>query len=58
VLGIKLTHRDIANMAGITRETATRVIDRLRKDREITILKDRRLRLSSDFLTKDLRGET
>lgn len=54
-LDLKLTHRDIANMAGLTRETATRVIDKLQKDKEITILKNRYIRLSPDFMQKDLR---
>jgi len=54
-LNIKLTHQDIANMAGITRETVTRVIDKWQKDNEITILKNRHIRLHPDFLKSDLR---
>jgi len=50
-LNIKLTHQNIANMAGITRETVTRVIDRWQKDKEITILKNKYIRLHPVFLT-------
>ena len=53
-LAIKLTHQDIANMAGITRETVTRVIDRWQKNNEITILKNKFIRLHPDFLKKEL----
>ncbi len=51
VLNIKLTHQDIAEMAGLTRETVTRVIDKWQKDGEI-ILKNRLISLSPDFLQK------
>ncbi len=54
-LNVKLTHQNIANMAGISRETATRILDKWRKDKEITILKDRHIRLSPDFLQKETR---
>ena len=53
-LAIKLTHQDIANMAGITRETVTRVIDRWQKSNEITILKNKFIRLHPDFLKREL----
>jgi CRP/FNR family transcriptional regulator len=52
ILSIKLTHKDIANMTGITRETVTRVIDKWRKEKEIAVLKDRHIRLNPDFLKK------
>lgn len=51
VLNIKLTHQDIAEMAGLTRETVTRVIDKWQKDGEI-ILKNRLISLSPEFLQK------
>ncbi len=54
-LNIKLTHQDIADMAGMTRETVTRVIDKWQKNREITILENKFIRLSPDFLQKDLK---
>lgn len=54
ILNIKLTHQDISDMTGLTRETVTRVIDKLQKNKEITILKNRLIRLHPDFLQKDL----
>jgi CRP/FNR family transcriptional regulator len=54
VLNIKLTHQNIANMAGITRETVTRVIDKWQKDKEITILKNKSICLHPAFLERDL----
>ena len=54
ILNIKLTHQDISDMTGLTRETVTRVIDKLQKNNEITILKNKFIRLCPDFLQKDL----
>ncbi len=54
VITYKLTHQDIADMAGLTRETVTRVLDRLQKDGEIAILKNKFIRLNSSFLSGDL----
>lgn len=54
-LAIKLTHQDIADMAGVARETVTRVIDRLHKDREITVMKNKSILLGHGFLQKDLK---
>lgn len=54
MLDIKLTHQDIANMTGISRETVTRVIDRLQRDRVITVRKDKSIQISQDFLKKNL----
>jgi CRP/FNR family transcriptional regulator len=52
-LNIKLTHQNIANMTGISRETVTRVIDKWQRDNEITVLKNRHIRLHPDFLSRD-----
>jgi len=52
VIRIKLTHQNIAEMTGMTRETVTRAIDKLQKDGEITILKDRLVRLTQGFFAK------
>jgi len=52
LLHIKLTHQDIAEMTGLTRETVTRVIDKWQKDGEITILKDKFIRFKKGFLAK------
>lgn len=50
VLNIKLTHQDIANMTGLTRETVTRVIDLWQKNGDIAVLKNKSIRLSPRFL--------
>jgi CRP/FNR family transcriptional regulator len=55
LLNIKLTHQDIADMTGIARETVTRAIDKLNKDGEIKVLKNRSILLGRDFLQKDFR---
>jgi CRP/FNR family transcriptional regulator len=51
-LDIKLTHQDIANMSGVTRETVTRVLDKLQKDGDIAILENKFIHLSHNFLKK------
>jgi len=53
-LNIKLTHQEIADMTGMTRETVTRVIDRLLREGEISILNSRLIQLNADFLQNDL----
>ncbi|MBE0427538.1 MAG: Crp/Fnr family transcriptional regulator [Nitrospirae bacterium] len=53
-LNIKLTHQEMADMTGMTRETVTRVIDRWQKDGEINILKSRFIRLNYKFLQKEI----
>jgi len=55
VLNIKLTHQNIADMVGLTRETVTRVIDKFRRDGEIKVLKDKCILLRQDFLQKDFK---
>jgi CRP/FNR family transcriptional regulator len=55
LLNIKLTHQDIADMTGVARETATRVIDRLHKEGEIKVLKSRFIVLGRDFPQKGLK---
>jgi CRP/FNR family transcriptional regulator len=50
ILNIKLTHQDLANMAGMTRETVTRIIDKLQKDGDIKVLKNKLILLNPDFL--------
>jgi len=54
VLNIKLTHQNIADMTGLTRETVTRVLDRWQRAGKISILKDRFIRLNSKFMQEDL----
>ncbi|UCH79931.1 MAG: Crp/Fnr family transcriptional regulator [Nitrospiraceae bacterium] len=53
-LNIKLTHQDISDMTGLTRETVTRVIDKLQKSKEITILKSKFVQLNPSFLQDDV----
>lgn len=52
IISVKLTHQDIADMTGLTRETVTRVLDRWRKEKTIKILKNRLIQLDPDFLLK------
>jgi CRP/FNR family cyclic AMP-dependent transcriptional regulator len=49
LLSIKLIHQDIADMTGLTRETVTRVLDRLQKAGEIKILANKFIQLNSEF---------
>ena len=55
ILNIKLTHQNIADMAWLTRETVTRVLDKWQKSGEITILKNKFILMKPNFLHKDLR---
>jgi len=50
VLNLRLTHQEIADMTGLTRESVTRVFDKLQKDGEITVLKNKRICLSHKFV--------
>ncbi len=54
LLNIKLTHQDISDMTGLTRETVTRVLDKFQKNKEISVLKSRLILLSNDFFQNDL----
>ena len=53
-LDIKLTHQDISDMTGLTRETVTRVLDKLQKSGEITILEKKSIQLNHTFLNNDI----
>lgn len=48
-LRIKLIHQNIADMTGLTRETVTRVLDKWKKNSEITVTKDKFIRLNPEF---------
>jgi len=49
VLNIRLIHQDIADMAGLTRETVTRILDKMQKSGEIKVLKNRNILLRHEF---------
>lgn len=49
LLSIKLIHQDIADMTGLTRETVTRVLDKLQKAGEIEILENKFIQLRAEF---------
>lgn len=53
-LHIKLIHQDIADMTGLTRETVTRVLDKLRKSGEISIGRDKFIHLYPQFESIEL----
>jgi CRP/FNR family transcriptional regulator len=54
VLNIRLTHQDISDMTGLTRETVTRVIDKLQKSGDISITENKFIRLSPKILESDI----
>jgi CRP/FNR family transcriptional regulator len=54
-LNIKLTHQDISDMTGLTRESVTRVIDKLQKSKEITILEKKSICLTKSFMQDDVK---
>lgn len=52
ILNLKLTHQEIADMSGLTRETVTRILDKWQKEGEISILKNRLICMKSKFLQR------
>jgi CRP/FNR family transcriptional regulator len=48
-LTIRLSHQDISEMTGMTRETVTRILDKWQKAGEITILENKVIRLNPSF---------
>lgn len=52
-LQMKLTHQDMADMTGLTRETVTRVIDRWLEQGDVVVLKDRTIHLKDSFLKSE-----
>ncbi len=51
IINMKLTHQEMADMTGLTRETVTRVLGQWQKDRLITVSKDRHIVLSRNFFS-------
>jgi CRP/FNR family cyclic AMP-dependent transcriptional regulator len=54
VLHVRLIHQDIADMTGLTRETVTRVLDKLKKTGEIKTLESKYIRLNPEFYSIQL----
>ncbi len=54
LLDFKLTHQEIADMSGLTRETVSRVLNKWQKDGEITILHNKSILLNEKFLESDI----
>lgn len=52
IITVKLTHQQIANYASVTRETATRVLNRLEKEALIEILGEKTVLLTKKFFQK------
>lgn len=50
LLALKLTHRDIANYASVSRETASRLLSKFAKAGEIEILRNKYILLKRNFL--------
>lgn len=49
IINIRLTHSDIAKLASISRETATRVVNRLENSEEIEVLEGKHILIKKDF---------
>ena len=49
ILNANLSHKEISEMTGLTRETVTRVMDKWQKEGEIAILKNKCIRLNPAF---------
>jgi len=49
-IDMKLTHQNIADMTGITRETVTRILNKWQKEGEISVLKNKYIQLKPEFL--------
>jgi len=52
VITLKLTHRDIASYSSVSRETATRILDRFIKDGEVEIVKGKNILIRPAFYEK------
>lgn len=52
IINVKLTHQQIANYASVTRETVTRVLNRLEKEGIVKLLEGKNLLLTKDFFER------
>lgn len=50
LLNTKLTHQNIADMTGLTRETVTRILNKWQNSGKITVLGNKFIRLNLDFM--------
>jgi CRP/FNR family transcriptional regulator len=55
-LDMRLTHQNIADMTGLTRETVSRVLEKWQRQKAIDIGENRRIRLNPGFLKKDFKN--
>jgi CRP/FNR family cyclic AMP-dependent transcriptional regulator len=53
VINLKLKHQEIADMAGLTRETVTRVLGQWQRDGLITVFRNKHILLHHGFYLKD-----
>jgi CRP/FNR family cyclic AMP-dependent transcriptional regulator len=49
-IDMKLTHQNIADMTGITRETVTRILNKWQKGGQLSVLKNKYIHLTVEFL--------
>jgi len=52
IIALKLTHRDIASYSSVSRETATRLLDRFIKEGEVEIVKGKNILIRPSFYEK------
>ncbi len=52
IITLKLTHRDIASYSSVSRETATRILDRFLKEGEIEMFDGKNIRIRPAFMEK------
>ncbi len=53
IINLKLTHQEMADMAGLSRETVTRVLGQWQKDGSITIARNRHILLHPVFFRRE-----
>ena len=51
MLSIQITHQDIADMTGLTRETVTKIMNEMKEKGAISVLENRRIKLNTIFFT-------
>lgn len=52
IINLRLTHGDIANLAAVSRETATRLLNRFKETGDIRMMEGKRILITTDFLKK------